>query len=128
MGQIHAHDPVISAPDRIRPRWCRAAGGNPLLAAAAWVSVTRLVLLFLLFSIAQSLRRGEPGVDVIAALAMAGVLLLGEYLAGAVIAWMLLATGRALEDYADARVRWELPALLERTPPFAHRCNGTERL
>ena len=51
---------------------------------------------------------------------MGGALALEEYLAGAVIAFML-ATGRTLEDLADARAHRELSALLERAPRSAHR-------
>ena len=58
--------------------------------------------------------------DLIALLAMGGALALEEYLAGAVIAFML-ATGRALEDFADARAHRELSALIERAPRTAHR-------
>ena len=57
----------------------------------------------------------EVGVDVIALLAMAGSLLLGEYLAGAVIA-LMLSGGGMLELYAAGRARKELSGLLERAP------------
>jgi cation transport ATPase len=55
---------------------------------------------------------------VIALLAMAGAVLLGEYLAGAVIA-LMLASGRALEAHAAGRAGRELEALLARTPRTA---------
>ncbi|MDE2052586.1 MAG: heavy metal translocating P-type ATPase, partial [Gammaproteobacteria bacterium] len=61
--------------------------------------------------------------DVIALLAMAGALLLGEYLAGAVIAVMLTG-GSALEQYAIGRARRELSALISRAPRIAHRRQG----
>ena len=50
-------------------------------------------------SVARALVRPEPGVDLIALLAMAGALALGEHLAGAVIA-LMLSGGQALEAYA----------------------------
>jgi heavy metal translocating P-type ATPase len=62
-------------------------------------------------------------VDLIALLAMAGALVLREYLAGSVIALMLLG-GRAMEDFAKARARSELSALLHRAPRYAHRYEG----
>ena len=52
--------------------------------------------------VAESLRRHEPAVDLVAVLALLGTLLVEEYLAGAVIA-VMLATGRALESRANAR-------------------------
>ena len=48
----------------------------------------------------------QAGVDLIAVLAMVGALVLGEYLAGAVIAFML-ATGR-LETYEPSEAMAEL--------------------
>jgi P-type E1-E2 ATPase len=59
-------------------------------------------------------------VDVIALLAMAGALVLGQELAGVVIA-LMLAGGNALEEAAGRRARRELTALLERAPRIAHR-------
>ncbi|MDE2263110.1 MAG: heavy metal translocating P-type ATPase, partial [Gammaproteobacteria bacterium] len=89
----------------------------------AFAAVTSLVLLSATVSAAHRLMRAELGVDVIALLAMAGALLLGEYLAGAVIAVMLTG-GSALEQYAIGRARRELSALISRAPRIAHRRQG----
>jgi cation transport ATPase len=62
-------------------------------------------------SVVGGLLKRKAGVDVIALLAMAGALALGEYLAGAIIA-LMLATGGALEDYAAKRAQRELTSLL----------------
>ena len=85
--------------------------------------VTGLVLLIAAASVGRRLLRRELGVDVIAILAMAGALLLGQYLAGAVIA-VMLTSGSALEQYAIARARRELSALISRAPRIAHRRQG----
>jgi heavy metal translocating P-type ATPase len=77
-------------------------------------------LLPLVVSVARALARRQPGVDLIALLAMAGALALGELLAGAVIA-VMLASGRLLEAYAGDRARHQLRALLERAPRVVHR-------
>ena len=74
-------------------------------------------------SLLRGLRHGKAGVDVIALLAIAGAVALGEYLAGGVIS-VMLASGWALEDYASARAERELTALLERTPRVVHRYEG----
>jgi heavy metal translocating P-type ATPase len=71
-------------------------------------------------SVIRALGAGRFGVDVIALLAMAGALALGEYLAGAVIA-LMLAGGNALEEFASGRARRELTALVERAPRTARR-------
>lgn len=60
----------------------------------------------------------------LALLTMSGALLLGEYLAGAVIAFML-ASGRALEEYATRRAHNELSALLANAPHTAHRYHAS---
>jgi heavy metal translocating P-type ATPase len=89
-------------------------------ADAVWAATVAFMLVPLTWSVARSLRRGDVGVDVIALLAMAGALALGEYLAGAVIA-LMLAGGNALEAFASGRARRELTALIERAPRTAHR-------
>jgi heavy metal translocating P-type ATPase len=89
-------------------------------ADAVWAATVALMLLPLSWSVTRSLLRGDVGVDVIALLAMAGALGLGEYLAGAVIA-LMLAGGNALEAFASGRARRELTALVERAPRVARR-------
>jgi len=73
------------------------------------------MLVPLSWSVARRLARRDIGVDAIALVAMAGALALGEYLAGAVVALMLVG-GSALEASASRRARRELRALLERMP------------
>ncbi|WP_240808886.1 heavy metal translocating P-type ATPase [Microbispora catharanthi] len=75
--------------------------------------------------VVAALRKGRAGVDVIAALALAGTLAVGEYLAGALIA-VMLATGRALDAAAERRASRDLRALLERAPRSARRRSGDE--
>jgi heavy metal translocating P-type ATPase len=94
--------------------------GQPGAARIAWAATTALVLLPLLLEVLASLRRGEAGVDIIALLAMAGSLVLGEYLAGAVIA-LMLSGGEMLELYAAGQARKELSGLMERAPRVVHR-------
>src|SRR6266487_1146450 len=79
-----------------------------------------VALVPLAVSVGRELVRRMPGVDVIALLALAGALALGEVLAGAVSA-VMLAPGRLLEGYAGERARRELSALLRRAPQTAHR-------
>ncbi len=71
-------------------------------------------------TIVRGLRAGHVGVDVIALMALVGAIAVGEYLAASVIA-VMLATGQALEDWATARARHDLSALIDRTPSVAHR-------
>jgi heavy metal translocating P-type ATPase len=96
---------------------------SPDAADVAWAITTVIGIVPIGWEVLRGIARREPGVDLIAVLAMVGALAFGEYLAGAVIAFML-ATGRSLEDFADARAHRELSALLARAPRSAHRYVG----
>ena len=99
--------------------------GSHDAADMAWAVTTWIGLVPLTWTTILGLIRREAGVDLIALLAMAGSLALGEYLAGAVIA-LMLASGRALETYADRRAHRELSALLDRAPQMVTRYEGGE--
>lgn len=86
----------------------------------AWVVPAFLVGFVVLGDLAAALRRGVLGVDIIALLAIAGAIALGEHLAAVIIA-LMVAGGSALEEFAEARARRELAALVGRTPRVAHR-------
>jgi heavy metal translocating P-type ATPase len=92
----------------------------PDAANVVWGVTTVIALLTLLRDVVAGLLRREPGVDVIALLAMGGSLGLEQYLAGAVIA-LMLASGEALESYADRRAHRELSGLLDRAPRVVSR-------
>jgi heavy metal translocating P-type ATPase len=79
----------------------------------------------LLWETGQQLLHKEFSVDVIAILAIAGSLLLEQYLAGALIV-LMLSGGEALEAYALRRARSSLSALAERAPRTAHIWQGDE--
>ncbi|WP_431927020.1 heavy metal translocating P-type ATPase [Micromonospora wenchangensis] len=125
--------PVDRRPVRWR-EWTPLAllGGALLVGAALWLTGRRgpadgvwaaATLGALVPAVGAVLRqwwRRRFGVDVIAVLALAGALLVGEYLAGAVIA-VMVATGRALEAYARGRATRDLRALLARAPRQARR-------
>ena len=89
--------------------------GNDEAADVAWTIPSVLVAVRLAWAIVRDLAHGELGVDLIAILAIAGALLLGEPFAAAVIG-VMLATGEALERYAQGRAHRELTALLGRAP------------
>ncbi|WP_051094423.1 heavy metal translocating P-type ATPase [Kaistia granuli] len=78
-----------------------------------WGFATLPVLLSLLVQIVTSLRRGDAGLDIIAALSMSAALAFGESLAGNVVA-LMYAGGQYLENYAEGRARREMTALLGR--------------
>src|SRR5450756_2326629 len=102
-----------------------AVTGRDDLATIAWVVPSGIVGIRLAWSILRDLLAGEAGVDVIAVLAIGGALAMEEALAAAVIA-LMLATGEALERYAEGRAHRELTALLSRAPRDVHRYEDGE--
>src|SRR3954453_1127308 len=81
--------------------------GARAAADVCWGATTVAALLPLLAGVVRDLLRGRAGVHIIALLSMAGALLLGEELAGAVIA-LMLSGGQVLEEFAGGRARREL--------------------
>lgn len=97
----------------------------PDAGAWLWIAGTALVLASLTAEIVISLGRREFGLDLIAALAMAGALALGENLAGIIVALMYTG-GEALERFAQRRAQRELTSLLARMPRSAARYENGE--
>ena len=83
-----------------------------------WIAVTVPVLLALLAEIVTSLRSGDLGLDIVAALSMTAALAVGENLAAAIVA-LMYAGGQYLESYAERAARREMTALLSRVPRTA---------
>jgi heavy metal translocating P-type ATPase len=95
----------------------------PFYADIAWSMATAPVLLGLLVQIFTSLRKGDVGLDVVAALSMSAALAFGEPLAGNVIA-LMYAGGQLLEAFAQGRARLEMTALMGRVAHTAMRYGG----
>src|SRR5271165_1213240 len=87
---------------------------------AIWAAVTLPVLLALVAEIVLSLRRGDVGLDIVAALSMTAALAVGEELAAAIVA-LMYAGGQYLEAFAERQARREMTALLSRVPRTAMR-------
>ena len=87
---------------------------------AIWAAVTLPVLLVLLGEIVTSLRRGDLGLDIVAALSMTAALAVGQELAAAIVA-LMYAGGQYLESFAERAARREMTALLARVPRSAMR-------
>lgn len=97
--------------------------GEPALADGCLAVTTVAGIVPAAYWAATAARRRRLGVDVVALLALAGTLAVGEYFAGAVIT-LMLASGRTLEARAQRRARRDLTALLARAPRVAHRNRG----
>ncbi len=85
-----------------------------------WAAATIPVLGALLIEIVASLRRGDVGLDIVAALSMTGALVFGEHLAAVVVA-LMYAGGQYLESFAERRANREMTQLLARVPRTAIR-------
>jgi len=85
-----------------------------------WALFTIPVLIVLVYDIVTSLRRGEVGLDIVAALSMVAALVVGEELAAIVVA-LMYAGGQFLETFAERHARSEMTALLARVPRTAIR-------
>jgi heavy metal translocating P-type ATPase len=94
-------------------------------ADVCWMIGTAIAIVPAVLWVLIALRHRRFGVDLIAVLSLGGTLLVGEYLAGALIALMLTG-GRALDAAATRRASRDLTALLERAPRFARRRVGTQ--
>lgn len=94
--------------------------GEAVLAERLWALGTLPVLAALAWQIATSLRRGDVGLDIIAALSMTAGLAFGEPLAANVVA-LMYSGGQLLEAYAQNRARQEMSSLLGRVSRTAMR-------
>ena len=94
--------------------------GHTDLSGLIWGAATLPVLLALVIEIIGSLRRGDVGLDLVAALSMTAALVFGETLAGNVVA-LMYAGGQLLEVFAQGRARREMTALLGRVASTAMR-------
>lgn len=85
--------------------------------------VSILMVLPMLWEMYKTLRDGEFGVDLLAAVAIITAVLLREYWA-AIVVVLMLTGGEALEDYSEERAKKELTALISNVPRIAHLVRG----
>jgi heavy metal translocating P-type ATPase len=94
--------------------------GHGAWSGTIFTAATLPILAALLVDIVQSLRRGQVGLDLVAAVSMSAALGFGESLAGNVVG-LMYAGGELLEAFAEGRARREMTALLERVAHTAMR-------
>jgi heavy metal translocating P-type ATPase len=89
--------------------------------AARWIATVYVagVIVWVLIGMVRDVLRGHVGLDILAVVAMAATLAVGEYIAALIIV-LMLSGGAALEDAAARRAKRELTALLDRSPRIAH--------
>src|SRR6266481_8459141 len=99
------------------------AGGRSDLADLCWTFATTPVVAGLAISIVRDFLAGRFGVDAIALVSMSAAIVLGQPLAGAVVA-LMYSGGNVLEEIAVARAEHGLRSLVDRAPREAHRRVG----
>jgi heavy metal translocating P-type ATPase len=101
--------------------------GNAEMAVILWAATTLVGFYVSLVSLVRAIKSRDFGSDVLALLAILSAGLIGQWLAAAVISTML-ATGMALERWAEGQARRQLESLLARAPNFAHRIDSTGQI
>jgi heavy metal translocating P-type ATPase len=103
--------------------------GTPDRAAWCWAAAALPVATHVAIGVVRSLLGGRLGVDLIALAAILGALALGEPLTGAVVA-LMVASGEALEAWAEGRAKQAITSLLARAPRHALRVTsvGSEEI
>jgi cation transport ATPase len=94
--------------------------GRSEAANLIWIAGVVPALAALGIEILRSLRAGEVGLDIVAALSMSAALGFGETLAAAVVA-VMYSGGTFLEAFAEGRARRSMQDLLSRVPRTATR-------
>lgn len=84
-----------------------------------------VVIVPICYRMIKAIIKKNYGLDILAVTAVVSALALSEYLAAMVIV-LMLASGEALEDYAQERAKKELNELLKRAPKIAHIKKGKE--
>jgi cation transport ATPase len=97
--------------------WLAEASG---VADVAWLATAACGLAYASWVAVAGIAQGRLSVDLIALVALAGAVAVGELLAAAVIS-VMLTSGRTLETWAAYRARHDLSALLARAPRTGRR-------
>lgn len=100
------------------PAWPFIANAALLIGAAVGLALA------MTWTIAM-IRNREFGSDSLAVIAIVASVAIGEFLAAAIVS-LMLATGRALEEWAKGKSQRELKALLDRAPTVAHLVQSNE--
>lgn len=94
-------------------------------AKLTWAVGAAIGLVLAINWVIVAVKDGEFGSDSLAVIAILATAITDEWLAASVIS-VMLATGRALEKWAESRARRQLQALLERAPTTANRIGANE--
>ena len=96
-------------------------GSSPNPSVGQWVAIALVVYTVVdtLLGMIDDLRHGQVGIDLLAILAILSTLAVGEYWASWAVT-LMIASGEAIESYAQGKAESSLTALLEAAPRTAH--------
>ncbi|KAB8287378.1 heavy metal translocating P-type ATPase [Bifidobacterium avesanii] len=96
-------------------------GMSPNPSVGQWVVIALVVYTVVdtLLGMIDDLRHGQVGIDLLAILAILSTLGVGEYWASWAVT-LMIASGEAIEGYAEAKAEGSLTALVEAAPRTAH--------
>lgn len=89
------------------------------VAIVIFLILTALAIIDAIAGIVVDIRHGRVGVDILAIIAILATTVVGEYWAAWIVILMIY-SGDAIEDFAQAKARQNLTALMDAAPQIAH--------
>ncbi|RGK08364.1 heavy metal translocating P-type ATPase [Bifidobacterium longum] len=102
--------------------------GNPGFGQWLVIALVLIIVIDTVRGMIDDLRHGQVGVDVLAVVAILSTVAVAEYWASWAVT-LMITSGEAIEEYAQAKAERSLTALMEAAPQTAHVVNlpGVER-
>lgn len=91
----------------------------PQVATWIFLALTAYSVIDALMGIVRDIRRGHVGVDILAIIAILATTVVGEYWAAWIVVLMIY-SGDAIENFAQAKASQNLTALMDAAPQIAH--------
>ena len=92
---------------------------NPSVGQWIVIALVSYTVIVTLLGMIDDVRHGQVGIDLLAVLAMLSTIAVGEYWAGWAVT-LMIASGEAIEGYAEAKAEHSLTALVDAAPRVAH--------
>ena len=96
--------------------------GNPGFGQWLVIALVLVIVIDTVRGMIDDLRHGQVGVDVLAVVAILSTVAVAEYWASWAVT-LMITSGEAIEEYAQAKAERSLPALMEAAPQTAHVVN-----
>ena len=96
--------------------------GNPGFGQWLVIALVLIIVIDTVRGMIDDLRHGQVGVDVLAVVAILSTVAVAEYWASWAVT-LMITSGEAIEDYAQAKAERSLTALMEAAPQTAHVVN-----